>query len=136
MANPEPHEGGAYIFGANTPNFILRQKVDLTDNGFLDSSIDAGKWSLKFGGFQAGYRDQTDHGTISVVFTDSAGKEIGRKSLNSFYSNSTWKEQSGVVKVPAGARAVIYEFVGVRQGGGNNNDAYLDSAYLEAAKSE
>jgi len=135
MANPEPHEGDAYIFGPNTPKFKLQQKVNLTDNGFLDASIDAGKWSLRFGGFQAGYKDQTDNGTISIVFLDSAGDEIGRESLASFYSNNTWKEQSGVVKIPGKTRSIVYEFIGVREGGGNNNDAYLDSAYLEVIKS-
>lgn len=131
MANPEPHKDSAYIFGPNTPKFKIQQKVNLTDNGLLDASIDAGKWSLKFGGFQAGYEDQTDNGTISIVFLDSADAEIGRESLASFYSNNTWKEQSSIVKIPGKTRSVIYEFSGVREGGGNNNDAYLDSAYLE-----
>jgi hypothetical protein len=70
------------------------------------------------------------------VFTDSAGNEIGRQSLDPFYSSSTWKEQSGEATIPSGARSIIYEFVGVREGGGSNNDAYLDSAYLEVVKSE
>lgn len=134
MANPEPHENNAYIFGPNTPKFKIQQKVNLTDNGFLGASIDDGKWSLKFGGFQAGYKGQTDNGTISIVFLDSAEKEIGRESLASFCSNNTWKEQSSIVKIPGKTRSIIYEFIGVREGGGNNNDAYLDSAYLEVIK--
>ncbi len=136
LADPEPYDGVAYIFGKNTPKFRLQQNVNLTENGLFDSSIDAGKWSVKFGGFQAGWKSQKDSGTISLVFFDSVGTEIGRESLEPFYSDRTWKEQSGLVKIPPGTRSISYEFIGLRQeGDGNNNDAYLDAAYMEIIES-
>lgn len=136
LADPEPHDGSAYIYGHKTAKFRLKQTVNLTANGFFDESIDSGKWSAKFGGFQAGFKDQKDNGVISLIFLNSSEAEIGKESLASFYSNHTWIEQSGKIKIPAGTRSIIYEFIGNRLGGGENNDAYLDSAYLEIIRNE
>jgi hypothetical protein len=131
LGDPAPHEGSAYIFGKKTAKFRLHQKVNITENGFFDKSIDSGKWSAKFGGFQSGFKEQTDYGVISLIFLNSSGSQIGKESLDSFYSNHTWVEKSGIVKIPSGTRSIIYEFIGTRQGEGEDCDAYLDSAYLE-----
>lgn len=130
-SDPEPHEGAAYIYGSKTFKFKVSQTIDLEESGLRNASLDAENWAVKFGGFQAGCKDQLDSGAISLVFLDSEGKEIDKQSLPSFHSSAIWAEQSRTAKIPRGSRRLVFEFIGERHGRGNNNDAYLDSTYLE-----
>ncbi|MBL8533940.1 MAG: PEP-CTERM sorting domain-containing protein [Betaproteobacteria bacterium] len=130
VSEPDPYEGVNYIFGLNTPSFSVRQDIDVLTSGFSADAVDSGTLEVLFGGWQAGYQTQTDEGQITVSMLDAQLAELGHLSLESFYSNSTWVEQSGVTPLLEGTRYLRYSFVGTRHSG-SNTDAYLDAAYLE-----
>lgn len=128
--NPPPHEGLNYVFGLSTALFTVSQVVDLEAAGIGATLIDSGEMLAFYGGFQAGWNTQTDNGTISIRFLNAASGEIGSASLASFYSNHTWRKQVGVALIPTGTRSILFHFRGTRTEG-SNNDAYLDSAFLQ-----
>ncbi len=130
LSEPDPYEGLNYIFGRNTALFSVRQDVDVLASGFTADAVDGGTLEVLFGGWQAGFETQTDEGQITVSMFDAQMAELGHLSLESFYSNNTWVEQSGVTPLLEGTRYLRYSFVGTRHSG-SNDDAYLDAAYLE-----
>ena len=132
VSNPLPHDGENYVYGENTPLFSVWQDISLSDKGILFSDIDTGNLNVKFGGWQSGWGTQHDNGKISVSLFDSNMSAIGGASLPNFFSNHTWIEQSGVTQILPGTRFIRYEFIGTRVEG-SNNDAYLDTAYLNVA---
>ena len=125
-ADPVAYEGDYYIFGAD--DFTISQSVDLLSAGLTTAAIDAGNLDLNFGGWQSGWNGM-DTGQISIYLLDASMNQIGEAQLSSFTSSKVWEEQSGTTDLLSGTRFVSYEFVGIR-GFGNNNDAYLDAAYL------
>ena len=131
--DPLPHERSNYIFGLSTALFTVSQVVDLQVAGISATLIDSGELLAFYGGFQAGYSTQTDNGTISVRFLDAANSEISSASLAAFYSNHTWRKQAGVASIPTGTRSIVFYFRGTRNQF-SNNDAYLDSAFLQVDK--
>lgn len=131
-ADPAAYEGTNYVYGQSTPLFSVWQDIDLLAAGVSAGSIDGGFASVTFGGFQSGWNTQTDYGQIGVSFLDEAMGTIASVTLDAFYSNHTWAEQSGVAAVVAGTRTIRYEFTGTRVSG-SNNDAFLDAAYLSVS---
>lgn len=130
MSDPLAHQGTNYVYGVSTPLFTAAQTIGLLGVGVSEAQIDSGGLFASFGGWQSGWHDQTDHGTISIHFLDAAGAEISASSLSSFYSDNTWVEQSGTALVPVGTRSITYQFIG-ESDEGDNDDGYLDDADLE-----
>jgi hypothetical protein len=128
-SDPFPYEGVNYLFGLNTALFSVSQDVNLRAKGLLPCIIDTEDLVAVYGGFQAGWHDQTDRGTISITFLNENLNSIGGDSLPSFFSNQTWVEQSGAASIPAGTRWIRYHFLGERRNG-YNSDAFLDAAYI------
>ncbi|MCP4994323.1 MAG: DUF2341 domain-containing protein, partial [Gammaproteobacteria bacterium] len=128
--NPNPHGATAYLYGGpDTALSYTYQTVDLVTLGYDVTAIDQGKYKVLYGGWQSGYQDQKDIGTIEVKFLDASQSIIATDSLGSFYSNSIWVEKKNELLIPAGTRSIIYGFQAERVEG-SNNDGYLDDAYL------
>lgn len=137
--DPETHDGSTnYIFGEAIASFTISQDIDLLSLGFSESVIDTGIQNIVFGGWQSGWSNN-DEGQISIRLFDVDMLEIGATSLSAFTSDHFWVEQSGTADLLIGTRFIQYEFTGTRIGAFTNNepsqpninnDAYLDSAYL------
>ena len=128
---PAAAEGSDYMYGFRTPSFTASQDVDLVASGFSAATIDLGGLDAMFGGYQAGWSGavDADYGIISLDFLDGNGDSLGTSSLAQYTSQGVWEKQSGTVDVFSGTRTLRYTFTGNRVNG-NNNDAYLDLAYL------
>lgn len=128
--DPVPHGGLRYFFGGIGVNEAYAfQTLDLAAIGVTPAQVDSGFVELLYGGWQAGWQTQTDSGRIELAFLNESMTVISRVDLGWYYSNHTWAELSDSVIAPTGTRAVEYGFRAHRFQG-NNNDGYLDDAYL------
>ena len=75
--DPVPHGGDFYLMGGidtgTDRDSYTYQTIDLIAVGFTVGEIDSGSGTVSFGGWQSGWRWQTDSGMIEVMTTGIAG---------------------------------------------------------------
>ena len=110
--DPLPHHGSKYLFGSidGSRASYTNQQIDLVGRGFPEDKIDTGALSIDFGGWQAGFEEQRDSGSIEVIMKDSSKAELARKDLGWFYSNHRWVLKEGSAKIVTGTRFIEYGF--------------------------
>jgi len=128
-SNPLPHGGMNYLMGGNKATSYTSQNIDLLAGRFTEMELDSGVLSADYGGWQSGWSTQTDSGKIEIKFKNTGGGVLSTHDLRWFYSNHTWVLHEGSEVLPAGTRSITYGFYAVRHQG-NNNDGYLDDAFL------
>jgi hypothetical protein len=104
------------------PTGRVEQVVNLLNQGFTPEDIDAGLYTVTFGGWLRGV---SDGGKISVDFLDDTQQEIGSASLppTSVYE---WTEFMGTNAIPAQTRSIRYVFHKLNE----VYSVFLDDAYL------
>ena len=127
--NPAPYDGNEYYDAGNTATGQVSQTVNLLQAGYSAADIDAGLYTLQFGGYTRSYAQQpADQGSISVLFFDANNDLLGSSTIQSLNTTSLWSLTSGTAAIPVGTRLIAYEFTAIRQSG-TADDAYLDDAY-------
>jgi hypothetical protein len=126
--------GARYVFGGcSNTTATLTQQVSLAKYA---SKIDAGKATFALSGWLGGYADQADAVTVTAIFLDANGAQVGAPAsigpvTPAMRGNQTklmLRSTSG--PVPAQARsATVQMFFGVRTGG-TTNDGYADNLKL------
>ena len=131
-ALPLAHSGDNYLMGANdgSPTSYTYQEIDLIAEGFDSTQIDSGLLEVHYGGYQAGFDDQSDRGKIEILFNDGVSS-LGFSDLP-WVSGTwrTWHLREDTVGIPMGTRSITYGFHAERFDQ-FNTDGYLDDAFLQ-----
>ena len=127
--DPAPHSGSKYLMGGTQKNVYTYQVVSLVEAGFDATDIDSGGLAVTYGGWQNGLERQTDRGKIEIVFLDENLVELGIYDLG-WQWPSGWTEYKDTIPLLSGTRYIKYGFYGEKHQT-NENDAYLDDAFLE-----
>ncbi|MFK8058065.1 MAG: fibronectin type III domain-containing protein [Saprospiraceae bacterium] len=129
-----PHSGDRYFavggLCESSAVAICNQDVDVTS---MADSIDAGSFSVIFGGFMSNFGG-SDLPEMRAIFLDQNGFELGNSPTLSTL-NSSWTNFSEWTIVPAQTRTVRLELKGTRNAG-NDNDSYFDDLFLKVGKND
>ena len=130
-SDPLPHSGNYYLMGSDRAQYCsTSQIVDLLSCGFTTSDLDEGALLINYGGWQSGYKDQTDSGKIMITLKNTDNTVLESQDLGWFYSNSTWTLLEGELALNPGTRYIEFKFDSIRYNF-THNDGYLDDAFLK-----
>jgi len=140
--------GGAGINGSVSTNILTLtgSPLSLVTGGITGTDIDSGTVSYNLYAQFSTYRQQNDHGTLSVQFLDAGSSPIGL-SLNiggaaivsglgmgisgygdpDFTDMRDWAADSLAGIVPTGARFASVRILEVKSAGGTAIDGYMDN---------
>ena len=128
--NPAPYDGTQYFSAGATASGFVMQTVNLLQEGYSATQIDAGGFVVDFGGYTRSYAaSPADQGTITVLFFDADNDLLGSSTIHALNTSDRWSLTSGSVALAAGTRFITFQFTALRETG-NNDDAFLDDAYV------
>ncbi len=129
-----PHSGSKHLIGGYKDKSLSHtyQTIDLLAKGYTQKEIDNGLLVVNYGGYQSGYRDQKDSGQIALIFSDANQKTIKTDAMRPYYGPHWVLKQAWTV-IPKGTRYITYMFI-AKRANFNNNDGYLDDAFIYIGK--
>ncbi len=129
-----------YYFPGYVASSTIFQQFDLAGLGYDADRLATGGYWAEFGGYQASYPKWwtavDDEGQISLVQQKSDYSDNGSTGLG-WQLPTVWTLFEGAVQIKPSTTRVTYAFETRRNGGAlDNDDAYLDSAFLEIHESD
>lgn len=137
LTDPGPPDRGKNFFsgGTNSPRSSASQNVDVSA---LAAFIDRGSVQWVFSAYIGGYAGQADYATVTALFLDCAGFQIGGTQLGPVtvaargaHTGLLYRTTHGVL--PPHTRRIRVTMVMTRFEGASN-DGYVDNIVLKLSK--
>ncbi|MFO0905559.1 MAG: right-handed parallel beta-helix repeat-containing protein [Pirellulales bacterium] len=124
------YAGANHLAGGETAVAEAKQTIDLISAGFTPEQLDSGDLTVSFGGRLRSLDEAArDYGQVRLVFLDAGQQVISTIAPLAYSESQRWELTGERAAIPAGTRAVRFEFIATRRTG-PSNDAWFDNGFV------